>query len=76
MAGRSPKVRRRRLGFELRQLRENADLTIEQVAARLEVSDSKISRIEPVCGSELRPRSRPRAGSVASRARLALGPSE
>jgi transcriptional regulator with XRE-family HTH domain len=46
MAGRSPKVRRRRLGFELRQLRENADLTIEQVAALLEVSDSKISRIE------------------------------
>lgn len=46
MAGRSPKVRRRRLGLELRQLRENANLTIEQVAVRLEVSDSKISRIE------------------------------
>jgi transcriptional regulator with XRE-family HTH domain len=46
MAGRSPKVRRRRLGIELRQLREGAELTIEQVAARLEVSDSKISRIE------------------------------
>lgn len=46
MAGRSPKVRRRRLGIELRQLRENAELTIEQVAVRLEVSDSKISRIE------------------------------
>jgi transcriptional regulator with XRE-family HTH domain len=46
MAGRSPKVRRRRLGIELRQLRENANLTIEQVATRLEVSDSKISRIE------------------------------
>ena len=46
MAGRSPKVRRRRLGIELRQLREGAGLTIEQVAARLEVSDSKISRIE------------------------------
>jgi transcriptional regulator with XRE-family HTH domain len=46
MAGRSPKVRRRRLGLELRQLRENANLTIEQVATRLEVSDSKISRIE------------------------------
>jgi transcriptional regulator with XRE-family HTH domain len=46
MAGRSPKVRRRRLGIELRQLREDAELTIEQVAARLEVSDSKISRIE------------------------------
>jgi transcriptional regulator with XRE-family HTH domain len=46
MAGRSPMVRRRRLGIELRQLREDAELTIEQVAARLEVSDSKISRIE------------------------------
>ena len=46
MAGRSPKVRRRRLGIELRQLREGAQYTIEQVAARLEVSDSKISRIE------------------------------
>ena len=46
MAGRSPRVRRRRLGIELRQLREEAELTIEQVAARLEVSDSKISRIE------------------------------
>jgi len=46
MAGRSPKVRRRRLGIELRQLREAVDLTIEQVAERLEVSDSKISRIE------------------------------
>ena len=46
MANRSPKVRRRRLGNELRQLREGAEYTIEQVAARLEVSDSKISRIE------------------------------
>lgn len=46
MAARSPKVRRRRLGNELRQLRENANLTIDQVATRLEVSDSKISRIE------------------------------
>jgi transcriptional regulator with XRE-family HTH domain len=46
MAGRSPKVRRRRLGIELRQLREDVQLTIEQVAERLEVSDSKISRIE------------------------------
>jgi transcriptional regulator with XRE-family HTH domain len=46
MAGRSPAVRRRRLGIELRELREAAELTIEQVAERLEVSDSKISRIE------------------------------
>jgi transcriptional regulator with XRE-family HTH domain len=42
----SPTVRRRRLGQELRQLREAADLTIEEVAERLEVSPAKISRIE------------------------------
>jgi transcriptional regulator with XRE-family HTH domain len=46
MVGRSPRVRRRRLGLELRKLRETASLTIEQVAGRLEVSGSKISRIE------------------------------
>jgi transcriptional regulator with XRE-family HTH domain len=46
MASRSPEVRRRRLGIELRQLREQASLTIEHVAQSLEVSDSKISRIE------------------------------
>jgi transcriptional regulator with XRE-family HTH domain len=34
------------LGQELRQLREAADLTIEVVAQRLEVSPAKISRIE------------------------------
>jgi len=39
-------VRRRRLGWELRRLREAADLTIERVADALECSDSKISRIE------------------------------
>jgi len=39
-------VRRRRLGQELRQLREAAGLTIEEVAQRLEVSPAKISRIE------------------------------
>jgi transcriptional regulator with XRE-family HTH domain len=43
---RSPTVRRRRLGIELRRLREDAGLTIEQVAGALECSDSKISRIE------------------------------
>ena len=43
---RSPTVRRRRLGMELRRLREQAGLTIEQVANALECSDSKISRIE------------------------------
>jgi transcriptional regulator with XRE-family HTH domain len=39
-------VRRRRLGAELRRLREEAGLTIERVAKSLECSDSKISRIE------------------------------
>lgn len=43
---RSPTVRRRRLGFELRRLREGAGLTIDQVAERLACSASKISRIE------------------------------
>ncbi|HEV8650269.1 MAG TPA: helix-turn-helix transcriptional regulator [Actinomycetes bacterium] len=42
----SPTVRRRRLGVELRRLREEAGLTIEQVAKKLECSDSKVSRIE------------------------------
>jgi transcriptional regulator with XRE-family HTH domain len=46
MPVRSPTLRRRRLGMELRRLREAAHLTIEQVAKELEVSDSKISRIE------------------------------
>jgi transcriptional regulator with XRE-family HTH domain len=43
---RSPTLRRRRLGADLRRLREAADLTIEQVATALHFSDSKISRIE------------------------------
>jgi transcriptional regulator with XRE-family HTH domain len=42
----SPTVRRRRLGAELRRLRDAANLTIEHVAERLECSASKISRIE------------------------------
>src|SRR5215218_1963474 len=42
----SPTVRRRRLGQELRQLRDAAGLTIEEVAKRLEVSPAKISRID------------------------------
>jgi transcriptional regulator with XRE-family HTH domain len=46
MSPRSPTVRRRRLGIELRRLREDAGLTIDRVAAALECSDSKISRIE------------------------------
>lgn len=43
---RSPTVRRRRLGFELRRLREVAGVTIDYVAEQLECSASKISRIE------------------------------
>jgi transcriptional regulator with XRE-family HTH domain len=42
----SPPVRRRRLGYELRQLREAAELTIEEVAERLELSPATISRME------------------------------
>ena len=42
----SPVVRHRRLVQELRRLREAAHLTCEEVAAALEVSPSKISRIE------------------------------
>jgi transcriptional regulator with XRE-family HTH domain len=42
----SPTVRRRRLGQELRQLREAAGLKIDEVAQRLEVSSATISRIE------------------------------
>jgi transcriptional regulator with XRE-family HTH domain len=42
----NPTVRHRRLGIELRRLREEAGLTIEDVAGRLECSISKISRIE------------------------------
>jgi transcriptional regulator with XRE-family HTH domain len=45
-ARRSPTVRRRRLGGELRQLREAAGLKIERVAEALKWSNSKISRIE------------------------------
>jgi transcriptional regulator with XRE-family HTH domain len=45
-ARQSPTVRRRRLGAELRRLREEAGLTIERVAATLECSESKVSRIE------------------------------
>ncbi len=44
--GRSPTVRRRRLGMELRRLRESAGLMIEDVARHLECSMSRVSRIE------------------------------
>jgi transcriptional regulator with XRE-family HTH domain len=43
---RSATMQRRRLGVELRHLREQAGLTIDEVARRLECSDSKVSRIE------------------------------
>ncbi|WP_037575009.1 helix-turn-helix domain-containing protein [Phaeacidiphilus oryzae] len=42
----NPTVRRRRLGSELRRLREARGLTAEEVAAQLLVSQSKISRLE------------------------------
>ncbi len=42
----SPALRRRQLGAELRRLRDRAGVTIDQVAAHLECSASKISRIE------------------------------
>lgn len=43
---RGPVVPRRRLGAELRTLREKAELTIEEVAKELECSVSKVSRLE------------------------------
>jgi transcriptional regulator with XRE-family HTH domain len=43
---RGPIVPRRRLGAELRTLRERAGLTIEDVATGLECSVSKVSRLE------------------------------
>jgi transcriptional regulator with XRE-family HTH domain len=46
MTTRTPTRRRRRLGAELRRLREEAGLTIDRVAEVLECSQSKVSRIE------------------------------
>jgi transcriptional regulator with XRE-family HTH domain len=46
MTTRTPTGRRRRLGAELRRLREAAGLTIDRVAEVLECSQSKVSRIE------------------------------
>jgi transcriptional regulator with XRE-family HTH domain len=43
---RSPTIRRRRLGVELRRHREAAGVTIDVVAERLGCSTSKVSRIE------------------------------
>lgn len=45
-SGQGPTVRRRRLGIELRRLRELASFTGDEVAERLEWSHSKVSRIE------------------------------
>lgn len=42
----APTVRRRRLGVELRRLRGRLGPTVEEVAARLDWSPSKLSRIE------------------------------
>jgi transcriptional regulator with XRE-family HTH domain len=42
----SPTVRQRELGRRLRELRKNRDLTVEEVAASLLCSPSKISRAE------------------------------
>jgi transcriptional regulator with XRE-family HTH domain len=39
-------VRRRRLGFELRRLRENAGMKLDQVAGQLDLALSTLSRIE------------------------------
>jgi transcriptional regulator with XRE-family HTH domain len=44
--GRSPTVRRRELGTLLRALRNEKGMTIEEVAARLLCSTSKVSRME------------------------------
>ena len=46
MTTRTPTGRRRRLGAELRRLREEAGLTIDRVAEALECSPSEVSRIE------------------------------
>lgn len=42
----SPTVRRKRLGIELRRLRERAGLTCEDVGQRLDCSGTRISRME------------------------------
>lgn len=42
----SPAVRRRRLGSELRRLRESRSFRLEDVAARLDVAPSTVCRIE------------------------------
>jgi transcriptional regulator with XRE-family HTH domain len=46
MASSSPTVAQRRLARALRRLRANADLTIDQVAEKLDLSASTVSRLE------------------------------
>ncbi|WP_165978361.1 helix-turn-helix domain-containing protein [Actinomadura darangshiensis] len=46
MAKRPPTVRRRRLGVQLRKIREDRGLTLDQAAAFLSMSKSAISRME------------------------------
>jgi transcriptional regulator with XRE-family HTH domain len=55
VAGRSPTVRERRLARALRQLREGSGRTIEEVAEKLEISASTVSRME-TAQSGVRPR--------------------
>jgi len=43
---RGPNVIRKRLGNELRRIREQSNMRLDEVAAELEVSPSKISRLE------------------------------
>ena len=42
----APTVRRKRLGIELRRLREQARLTCEEVGQRLDCSGTRMSRVE------------------------------
>jgi len=44
--GSPPTVRRRQLGRELRRLREDAGLHLDQMAEQLRCSPSRLSRIE------------------------------
>ena len=42
----NPTLRRRELGFLLRQLRQERGLSVEEVTARLLISPTKLSRLE------------------------------
>src|SRR4051812_18050908 len=42
----SPTVRRKRLGIELRRLREQSGLTCEEVGRKLDCSGTRVSRVE------------------------------